>query len=733
MANLSGAMGDIAKGARAAVYSTLWLGRFAKRHYNSAKDGTCLLCNNLKPDGHENTTTWTPEGDSKPTTSLPGGGIIKPPPSGGDILALTLQDLSTAKLLQCRDIDPKTGVPVRDCRYCRLLCEIFDHFFIDEWMSWITETRNGMPVSFGLMIRQGAPLVVTTIGFVHDKYLKNARADIEVYLDSSPPPQTIPALPTIGPAGTRQTDTRSPACMSFIKESVEQCHQEHPLCRNEARGFNPTRLLYLGGKDDCLRLCETAGWEQPLCYAAFSHCWGGSDVVKLTSATLEGFKQQIDVALLPNTFKDAMSVAKELQIPYLWIDSLCIIQGDEADWEIEAARMEQVYSSAFIVITAASSPNPETAILGPREAEWLPKIFELPVTPDAIVRIVARKRHILAAPMEQGQCEPPFANIGTDLKRIGPLYNRGWCFQEAYLAYRNLQFTPGAIVFECKTHRKSEDQLPPYPSTISNAQQSVDLTEQWHRIVKSFTSRQLTYGSDKLPAIGGAARTMPQAQTTQYVAGLWRSTLLFDLMWHVMPYMVLAGQDRQALSFDDHDGGPPTWSWASMNWGVVWTQFLRTQLVAELLDVQVAGSHLDPFGKVSGGLLTLRGRLKRCELRSDGALTHDAFYIKSDGTRSELQHYRTDGPLSFEHEPGPYGARVRRGRNGPYSNNLETTAVVFFIASNTLLASGMWKQYLGLVLGTSPRSPGCLERVGLIWRLPTHWYDTAEEGIVKIA
>jgi hypothetical protein len=732
MAKLSGAMDDIAKVARAGVYSTFWLGRFAKRYYNNAVNGTCLLCNNLKPDGHEKTTIWTPEGDNKPTTSLPGGGITRSPASRGEILALTLKDLSTTKLLQCRDIDPKTGAPARDCPYCRLLCEIFDHFFIDEWMSWITETRNGMPISFGLMIRQGAPLVVTTIGFVHDKYLKNARADVELYVDYVPPPQVMPALPTIGPAGIRQTDTLSLACTSFIKDSIEQCDREHPLCRNEARGFKPTRLLHLDDKDTHLRLCETAGWKQPERYVAFSHCWGGSDLVKLTPATLEGFKEGMDVSVLPNTFKDALSVAQELQIPYLWIDSLCIIQGDEADWEIEAARMGQVYSSAFIVITAASSPNPETAILGPREAEWLPKTFDLPLTHDVNVPIVARKRHILAAPMEQGQCEPPFANTGTDLKRIGPLYNRGWCFQEAYLAYRNLQFTPGAIVFECKTHRRSEDQLPPYPSTIPSARESVDPTEQWHRVVKSFTSRQLTFGSDKLPAIGGAARTMPQAQTTQYVAGLWHSTLLLDLMWHVMPYMVLAGQDREALSYDDDNGGPPTWSWASMNWGVVWSQFPRTQLIAELLDVQVAGSHLDPYGKVSGGLLTLHGRLKRCELRSNGALTHDAFYTQADGTKSELQHYRTDGPLSLNHEAGPYGARVRRGRQGPYSSNLETTAVVFFITSNTLLVNGMWKQYQGLVLGTSPRSPGCLERVGLIWRLPAHWYDTAEEGTVQI-
>jgi hypothetical protein len=112
-------------------------------------------------------------------------------------------------------------------------------------------------------------------------------------------------------------------------------------------------------------------------------------------------------------------------------------------------------------------------------------------------------------------------------------------------------------VFECKTHRCSEDQLPPYPSTLGTAKQSP--AEQWRMIVKAFTSRDLTYGSDKLPAIAGAATTMPQAASSRYLAGLWSDSFHLDLLWHVRPYDILAGCYDTSLSYADDDGGPPTW------------------------------------------------------------------------------------------------------------------------------------------------------------------------------
>lgn len=723
MSNIFDITRDLAKGARLAAGGAVWLGRSFKRHYNSAKNGVCLLCNNLQPDGHENTFHWGPSG--KQDNGTESG-------TSEQVLALELEGLSTNELLKCREINPETGAPFRDCRYCRLLCEIFDVFFIDEWMSWVTETKNAMPVSFGLMIKQGSPLIVTTTCFIYDKFWKSPRADVEVYWDASLPPHVVEGLPCSGPVGPRQKDVRSEACMAFIKDSVNECCSQHRDCRLPHNPFVPTRLLKVDQGNDLIHLCETHYWKQPVSYVALSHCWGGMKPLELTRPRLDELKTHINWSDLPATFKDAITVAQELKVPYVWIDSLCIIQDDKTDWEKEAARMADVYSRAFIVVTASSSPNPVTPFLGPREEEWHPKTFNFPVSPGITVPIIARKRAVLAAPLDYGLLEPPFTTTWGALKRVGPLYNRGWCFQESYLATRNLHFSPGSIVFECKTHRRGEDQLPPYTVTTPGTRGDLDPALQWRMIVMTFTSRQLTFGSDKMPAIAGAATIMPQAKTSRYLAGLWSETLLLDLMWQVMPWQVLARQKYESLAYDDKEGGPPTWSWASMNWGVVWSPQKLPHMVAKVLSAETTVEGVNPYGKVSAGTIKLQGRLKRCTLKWDqGGIEHECFYKMDNGKTCKPQHYRTDGPLAYEDKPGSYGIMARRGRDGPYWKKFETTAVVFFISSSPILGH-VGKQYAGLVLGISPRSPECLERVGAVFFLPKHWYDTAEEATVTV-
>ena len=60
---------------------------------------------------------------------------------------------------------------------------------------------------------------------------------------------------------------------------------------------------------------------------------------------------------LPLTFQHAIAVTRNLGIRYLWIDAICIIQGDTGDWNSEAAKMYQVYSRCYMMIAAESSTD----------------------------------------------------------------------------------------------------------------------------------------------------------------------------------------------------------------------------------------------------------------------------------------------------------------------------------------------------------------------------------------
>jgi len=78
----------------------------------------------------------------------------------------------------------------------------------------------------------------------------------------------------------------------------------------------------------------------------------GQQPLQTTKDKLEAYKRCIDFNELPQTFKDAVTVALEVHVQYLWIDSLCIIQDDSEDWVKESRKMEQVFSLAYCTISA---------------------------------------------------------------------------------------------------------------------------------------------------------------------------------------------------------------------------------------------------------------------------------------------------------------------------------------------------------------------------------------------
>ncbi|PMD19341.1 heterokaryon incompatibility, partial [Hyaloscypha hepaticicola] len=63
------------------------------------------------------------------------------------------------------------------------------------------------------------------------------------------------------------------------------------------------------------------------------------------------------LATLPKTFQDAVLITRDLGVRYLWIDSLCIIQDSDEDWEQEAARMSEVYANGYVMLAAHGSEN----------------------------------------------------------------------------------------------------------------------------------------------------------------------------------------------------------------------------------------------------------------------------------------------------------------------------------------------------------------------------------------
>jgi hypothetical protein len=58
----------------------------------------------------------------------------------------------------------------------------------------------------------------------------------------------------------------------------------------------------------------------------------------------------VSMAVLPRAIREAIIVCGWLNIQYIWIDSLCILQDSEDDWQREALKMETVYSMSKLTI-----------------------------------------------------------------------------------------------------------------------------------------------------------------------------------------------------------------------------------------------------------------------------------------------------------------------------------------------------------------------------------------------
>ncbi|KAK0702209.1 heterokaryon incompatibility protein-domain-containing protein [Lasiosphaeris hirsuta] len=730
MQSSGGKKQSLLKASRIIGDTGLWVGQWAARAIIAGPlMGICTVCNNLQARGHEDTLGRTPNslGRQVRLGSQPRTDLVSTP-------ALVLAGIKTKDLLRCRDTDPKTGRPFRDCRYCRLLCDVLDAFFIDEYMSWITDTRNGMHLEVGLMIREGAPLIINCIGcFLHDPTQMYPRADVELFYES-PAALAVPGAPAMGCTLPRIMDTLDPRCMQFVGDCLRQCLAEHPLCVRAVWDFVPTRLLYLDPDGVNIRLCEslptTTHW------AALSHRWGGSEPLKLARGNIGMFKDGIGVQTLPQTFKDAIQVCRNLSVSFLWIDSLCIIQDDPDDWAREAGQMGRVYSYAFLVVLAASSAKPEIPFLGPREEEWGAKTFDLQTPSGARLPIRARKRHLLAAPLDQGLYEPAFTDAWATLRRVGPLYTRGWCFQESYLASRALHFAPGSLIFECKTHRRSDDTPPPYPLVYPGSLGEVPDERKWRLVVESYSSRELTKANDKLHAVSGIAALAPQATRCDYLAGLWRESLLADLLWHVMP---TSNRSTTVMTYSSKDNqAAPSWSWASINHGVIWNDFKGFEPLAAVLEASCGLSGLNRFGAVNYGSIKVRGRVTPCLVKHTYQKgQHHAYLVRPDGTRSAEQWFLGDGqivPVKTESVAGPICRRAVAGMTTLLDHqcaDFDSVGAFFFCLGRTgRLGFG----HVGLVLAPMEGKAldGWMERIGVITNLGSEWYDRGVETAITL-
>jgi Heterokaryon incompatibility protein (HET) len=98
-----------------------------------------------------------------------------------------------------------------------------------------------------------------------------------------------------------------------------------------------------------------------------THRGGACEHFSMERKNLHDRLEGIAIKTLPDTFRDAVVTTSRLRFQYLWIDSLCIIQDDPENWDIECARMSSIYRGSVLTIAAADAENSWAGFLHGRE------------------------------------------------------------------------------------------------------------------------------------------------------------------------------------------------------------------------------------------------------------------------------------------------------------------------------------------------------------------------------
>ncbi|KAI0469992.1 HET-domain-containing protein [Xylariaceae sp. FL0804] len=340
------------------------------------------------------------------------------------------------------------------------------------------------------------------------------------------------------PSSDLEPDTASTRYLEQVKDWVRDCEETHDKCKSRLTRGLPTRVLDVSLHDDFVYLREPSRTDSSA-YVALSHVWGGRVPILTTKRTYSAFKDGIPLSDLPKTFRDAVSVARLIHCPYLWIDSLCIIQDSKEDWMREASMMKDVYGNSHITLAAVGSLNSHGGLFHKHELHEIQHVVERSSEAGQPIKVNVRPALEHTSYFESS----PYGLLPG---ATGVLLGRAWCFQEYMLAPRVLMFTNWEILFLCPSHRfcscgtYRKDMRELFAESVLKARYDIELKSGdkknihrlWQDTVKAYSRKDLTYSTDKLPALAGIAQLF-DSHLGRYVNGLWEPTLLSDLFWQV--------------------------------------------------------------------------------------------------------------------------------------------------------------------------------------------------------
>jgi hypothetical protein len=313
-------------------------------------------------------------------------------------------------------------------------------------------------------------------------------------------------------------------------------------------------------------------------YATLSHCWS-NNITVLGKTTRLNLKSHLEILNLSATytgtksFREAVDVCRILGIPYLWIDSLCIIQHDQSDqlsnlddWTWEALDMGRIYKDSALTLAATgASGNPSNGLYGNRRslAQYVTVPFKMEEDDDP-----------------NGFFYVSLCPLGFDEEVSNSrLYTRGWVLQERLLSPRYLHFGESQWFWQCREGTIAEvpgfeDGEMSIGSDLGMSQSilkdDIAFTKWWTQIAETYSRLDFTYDRDRSIALQGLVSEIQKINPQDHYYGMWSNKFYMQLLWYVDASRqrddgrTTQGGDAMAASVPTRAVPyTPSWSWMS--------------------------------------------------------------------------------------------------------------------------------------------------------------------------
>ncbi len=382
--------------------------------------------------------------------------------------------------------------------------------------------------------------------------------------------------------GTGPTDTKGTASdrsFAIARGWLQRCEDEHPLCRRAELEKLPKRVIDVGIESEEPRVYISH--QERLPYAALSYCWGHDQNIRLLSTSINEYAERLPVALIPQTIADAILAARRMNVQYLWVDSLCILQDSDADLRQELSDMGAIYANAWVTIAAKDSPTCTSGLF--YERNW-PTSAIVPLG----IRLPSKTMERSAGIYGRGRMKNTRTSCTNRLMAIpghrvpysrdepAVLETRAWALQQELLSHRMLNFGQIELSFTCleglcterdpkvrgmSGHYGMQHNLKRALFTgsdehgNSNHQNKDRIFNYWLEIVENCLRRKLSDSRDRLAAIAGVQGLIGQVLDDEPVVGIWEAQYFArSLLWQPDDKR----QDEVTCSYPC-----PSWSWAS--------------------------------------------------------------------------------------------------------------------------------------------------------------------------